>query len=117
MPLPALGCRATWAIGYAMDGESMEAYPIQGIPVLELTGGRSLICVGDLHIGLENEMRCNGVHMPSQTFKMEQELISLAPGHDGIILLGDIKHQVPGSSKQEYVEIPKFFTALKRAYG
>lgn len=101
-----------------MDGERpLDISPIPNRPVLEISGTKKLICAGDLHIGLENEMKVKGVHVPSQTFRMEKELISLAEGHDGLVLLGDIKHQVPGSSKQEYVEIPRFFTELKKAYG
>jgi metallophosphoesterase superfamily enzyme len=48
---------------------------------------------------------------------MERELISLSPGHDRIILLGDIKNKVPGSSQQEYAEIPRFLRALQRHYA
>ena len=101
-----------------MDGEGrLDISPIPGIPVLEILGEKKLICAGDLHIGLENEMKVKGVIVPSQTFRMEKELVSLAEGHDGLVLLGDIKHRVPGSSKQEYAEIPRFFTELKKAYG
>ena len=101
-----------------MDGEGrLDISPIPDRPVLEINGTKRLVCAGDLHIGLENEMRVRGVHVPSQTFRMEKELVGLAEGHDGIVLLGDIKHQVPGSSKQEYLEIPRFFTALKKAYS
>ena len=101
-----------------MDGKSpMHISPIPERPVLEINGTKSMVCVGDLHIGLENEMRINGVHVPSQTFRMEQELVSLAEGHEGLIVLGDIKHKVPGSSKQEYLEIPHFFSELLKVYG
>jgi putative SbcD/Mre11-related phosphoesterase len=101
-----------------MDGErNLEVSPIPNRPVLDMIGTKKLICAGDLHIGLENEMKVRGVHVPSQTFRMEQELVSLAKGHDGLVLLGDIKHRVPGSSKQEYAEIPHFFQELKKAYG
>ena len=108
----------TWENASDMDGEErLDISPIPGRPVLEISGSKRLICAGDLHIGLEHEMKVNGVVIPSQTYRMETELVSLAQGHDGLVLLGDIKHRVPGSSKQEYQEIPRFFSELKKAYG
>jgi len=90
--------------------------PIPDRLALEIEDGTRAICVGDLHVGLESELRSKGVHVPSQTHRMERELISLSPGHDRIILLGDIKNKVPGSSQQEYAEIPRLFRALQRHY-
>lgn len=84
--------------------------------MLELIGEKSYVCVGDLHIGLEHEMKINGVHVPSQTHRMESELLSMAEGRDGLIILGDVKHMVPGSSRQEYREVPQFFRHLLDAY-
>lgn len=78
--------------------------------------GGNIIVVGDLHVGLESELRSKGVHVPSQTHRMERELVSLSPGRDRLVLLGDIKNKVPGSTQQEYAELPRFFRALKRHY-
>ncbi|OPY31497.1 MAG: Calcineurin-like phosphoesterase [Methanomassiliicoccales archaeon PtaU1.Bin124] len=95
----------------------MQAIPIVDKPMLELLGEKSYICVGDLHIGLEHEMKVGGVHVPSQTHRMESELLALAKGRDGLIILGDVKHMVPGSSRQEYREVPRFFRNLLDVYG
>jgi hypothetical protein len=89
--------------------------PIPDRLALEIEDARA-VCVGDLHIGLESELRSKGVHVPSQTHRMERELIHLSPGHERIILLGDLKNKVPGSSRQEYAEIPRFIRALQRHY-
>jgi len=94
----------------------MQIYPVCDKPILELEGEKRMVCVGDLHIGLEHEMKLNGVHVPSQTSKMEKELVSIAPGHDLLLILGDVKHMVPGSSRQEYREVPQFFRTLLKAY-
>jgi hypothetical protein len=94
----------------------LDITPIADKPVLELTGKRRIICVGDLHIGLEHEMKMNGVHVPSQTSRMEKELVSLAPGHDLLLIIGDVKHMVPGSSRQEYREVPQFFRKMLGHY-
>jgi putative SbcD/Mre11-related phosphoesterase len=95
---------------------TLELVPLPDRPVLELLGENRLICVGDLHIGLEHEMKLNGVHVPSQTYRMEKQLVDLAPGHDGVVILGDVKHMVPGSSRQEFREVPQFFRSLMKAY-
>jgi len=91
--------------------------PITDHLALEIEDGTRAIVVGDLHVGLESELRSKGVHVPSQTYRMQRELIALSPGHDRIILLGDLKNKVPGSSHQEYAEIPRFIRALQRHYG
>ncbi|QLH75381.1 MAG: metallophosphoesterase [Methanomassiliicoccales archaeon] len=95
----------------------MDIVPIAERPLLEVLGERKVLCAGDLHIGLEHEMSTNGVHVPSQTAKMEKELLLNAPGHDTLMLIGDVKHMVPGSSRQEHREIPRFFRSLLRSYN
>ena len=94
----------------------MNVTPVLDHPVLRVFEDESILCAGDLHIGLEDEMASKGIHMPSQTARMEEELIALSEGSDRLVLLGDVKHQVPGTSEQEYSELPSFFQALKRVY-
>ncbi|MDD1772625.1 MAG: phosphoesterase [Methanomassiliicoccales archaeon] len=95
---------------------TFEASPIPDRPVLRLIGTETVLCVGDLHIGLEADMRFHGVIVPSQTHRMEKELIDLAEGVDRLIIIGDVKHQVPGSTRQEHVEVPRFFNSLLNFY-
>lgn len=95
----------------------MTLSPIADHPALRiLTDEETVLCAGDLHIGLEDEMRSKGVIVPSQTERMLQELLSLAEGCDRLVLLGDVKHQVPGTSEQEHSELPRFFSSLTRAF-
>ncbi|MBP7087542.1 MAG: metallophosphoesterase, partial [Methanomassiliicoccales archaeon] len=93
-----------------------EASPIPDRPVLELVGEERVLCVGDLHIGIEADMRFRGVIVPSQTHRMEKELKDLAEGVDRLVVIGDVKHQVPGSTKQEHIEVPRFFNSLLNHY-
>ena len=90
--------------------------PIPDRPVLELVGAERVLCVGDLHIGIEADMRFRGVIVPSQTRRMEKDLKDLAEGVDRLVIIGDVKHQVPGSTKQEHVEVPRFFNGLLNHY-
>lgn len=97
--------------------ETMSATPIADHPALRIIAGDEVIlCAGDLHIGLEDEMRSKGVIVPSQTDRMLEELLSLAEGCDRLVLLGDVKHQVPGTSEQENSELPRFFHSLSRSF-
>ncbi|MBI0583580.1 MAG: metallophosphoesterase [Methanomassiliicoccus sp.] len=91
--------------------------PIPDHPALEIRGSQKVICVGDLHVGLESEMRARGVHVPSQTHRMERELTELSQGRDRVVLLGDVKNKVPGSTAQEHAELPRFFRSLQRNYS
>jgi metallophosphoesterase superfamily enzyme len=83
-----------------------EVTPIPDHLALEVRCSQNIVCVGDLHVGLESEFRSRGVNMPTQTPRMERELVSLSPGKDRLILLGDVKNKVPGSTPQEYAELP-----------
>jgi putative SbcD/Mre11-related phosphoesterase len=73
------------------------------------------VCVADLHIGLESQMEDEGYSIPSQTKRMFDEI----SGYDGklLVIVGDLKHTVPGITKQEIREIPVFLRALKEKFG
>jgi hypothetical protein len=72
------------------------------------------LIIADLHIGLERELSKNGLHVPSQLRKMEARIIELLrnTGKEKLILLGDLKHNIPMVSWQEYNEIPGFIERL-----
>lgn len=86
--------------------------------VLPLFGERALhlvdeatIVVGDLHVGLETELRAKGVNLPSQTERMRGRLLSIihATGAKRLVVIGDLKHRIPFSTRQEARELPGFF--------
>ena len=88
----------------------MDIQPVFGIPALK--AGPALI-IGDLHIGVESHLRSKGFHLTSHTDDMYDTLMSVADeGINRLIVIGDVKDSVPGSTKQEYVEIPDFFERL-----
>ena len=91
-----------------------ELQPIIDEPAF-LIKEKKLLVIADLHIGIESELRENGLQVPSQTNLMEQRLISLLETntiHD-IILLGDIKHNIPLSTIQERTDVNRFLTLFK----
>ena len=78
-----------------------------------LLPGRTLV-IADLHIGAEHEFRQAGIRVPSQTGKLLGKVKSLVRQTKAkkLIMLGDIKHKVPGLSFQEEREVPHFLDML-----
>ena len=78
-----------------------------------LLAGRTLFA-SDLHIGIEHEYRQAGLNMPSQTPKILSRLESLLKKTRArkLVLIGDIKHKVPGKTWQEERELPAFLQRL-----
>jgi putative SbcD/Mre11-related phosphoesterase len=68
------------------------------------------LVITDLHIGIEHEIYKAGITVPSQLEKLKERLDKIIKQTKAkhLIILGDIKHQVPSISVQEYREIPKF---------
>ena len=88
----------------------MELQPVHGVPALK--AGNSLV-IGDLHIGVESHLRAKGFHLTSHTSNMMESIISSVDDDiNRLIVIGDVKDSVPGSTKQEYAEIPDFFEEL-----
>jgi hypothetical protein len=86
----------------------MNVQPIHGIPALRVDGA---VVIGDLHIGVESHLGRKGFHLPSRTAVMRDLLLEIKDANR-LVVLGDVKDSVPGSSKQEYREIPDFFRAM-----
>lgn len=80
---------------------------ITGKPALLV--GKSLV-IADLHLGIEREFHNSGIKFPSQTEKVRDRIDDLIEETEPemLIMLGDVKHKVPGISLQEVREIPKF---------
>jgi hypothetical protein len=79
---------------------------------------KKLLVIADLHIGIETELRELGLRAPSQTGSMTKRLISLFKKYNPneIILLGDIKHNIPSSTIQERNDVKRFLEKI-RSYG
>lgn len=88
----------------------MDLQPVPGAPAL-MMGDRMVIT--DLHIGVESNLKSKGFHLTSRTEDMFNSIVEAAGDvANGVIVIGDVKDSVPGSSKQEYREIPIFFDML-----
>ena len=91
-----------------------EIQPVHGIPALRV--GTTLV-IADLHIGLEAQLVSKGFHITSRTEDMFDAIMAASDGCNKLIVLGDVKNSVPGSSKQEYREIPDFFCRLSEHFN
>ncbi len=88
----------------------MTIQPVPGIPALRVD---ETLVIGDLHIGVEAHMGKKGVHLVSHTDQMFDAVVEAAGTEvDRILMIGDIKDSVPGSTRQEYREIPMFCDRL-----
>lgn len=94
----------------------MEPMPLYNEPALMI--GKKTVVIADIHIGIEREYRDVGINMPSQTKKLGERIIKLCDEMKikKLIILGDIKHSIPGTSYQEYREIPALFEKLTAKY-
>lgn len=84
----------------------MNIMPVSNTPALMIDD--EILVVADLHIGMEWEMREAGFILPSQTGKMIDSLVSILKDikPEKLVILGDIKHNIPKTSRQEWSEIP-----------
>jgi putative SbcD/Mre11-related phosphoesterase len=90
--------------------------PIFDKPLLLVEQDSKVLVAADLHLGLEYELWLNGMSIPSQTEhileKLRYHLKETKP--DFLVLLGDVKHNVPRTSWQEKREVPNFFETLSK---
>lgn len=86
-------------------------------------GGRALVVGGtlvitDLHVGLEKKLEDEGFLFPSSTKKLYEKIVKIMDQNscEKLLLLGDVKERVPGTSYQERAEIPWLLNKLEKDY-
>jgi len=85
-------------------------------PALLIKARETWVCVADLHIGIEVQLRLGGFNIPSQTPKMLSSLEALADHGDKLLILGDLKHRIPSVGYRENKEIVPFMEHLGNCY-
>lgn len=94
----------------------VSAIPVQGKPALLIKGRKPVICVADLHIGYEIELRESGFNVPDQTHAMLSALIGMEEG-DNLVILGDLKHTIPSTRVGESYRITRLLRALAERFS
>ena len=74
-----------------------------------------VLAAGDLHIGIEQKFASKGVSFTNSTAKLARKLAAAyaSSSADALVLLGDIKESIAWPSKPEYLELQKFFFAIR----
>ena len=87
----------------------------EGGPALLVCRARRILVVADLHLGIESDLAFHGLYFRSRSRdrleRLEACIRDAAP--DLLLLLGDVKHGVPFTSRQEYGEIPEIIGRLR----
>jgi len=79
------------------------------------TGKTKTLVIADPHLGWEMALRDKGIHVPSQTPKLLQKLVTMLSKYkpDALLILGDVKYTVVTTEPGEWHDIPAFFIDLK----
>jgi putative SbcD/Mre11-related phosphoesterase len=88
--------------------------PIQNEPALFIESKKILV-IADLHIGIESQLREQGLNTSSKTQNMIDRLKKICKKFKPleIILLGDVKHNIPSSTIQERRDVKNFLNSFK----
>ena len=93
----------------------MNIVPVHGSAALHFVD-ESVLLLSDLHYGVEAEMLRGGVWVPNRSTARTEKVIKLIKQTKSkrLVLLGDVKHQVPHNSKQQRTDLEQFFMATTR---
>jgi metallophosphoesterase superfamily enzyme len=93
---------------------SPEITPILNEPALTVTNTETALVVADIHLGIEWDLYRSGINLPSRMKERLDRILGYiqAVSPDRVVLLGDVKHNVPQVSWQEKDEIPLFLETL-----
>ncbi len=91
--------------------------PVRPYPALLLQEeSEPILVVADVHIGWEAALAEKGIHVPSQTPKIQTKILNLIKLYKPttLIFLGDVKHTIAKVKAEEWRAIPDFFNQLTR---
>jgi len=83
------------------------------------TSKTKTLLIADPHLGWEMQLQEKGIHIPSQTPKILNKLITVIAEYkpDRLVILGDVKYTVSSSEFGEWRDIPDFFNQLSKCVG
>jgi len=73
------------------------------------------VIITDLHLGISKELLHAGVKIPNQAKRLADKANRLQQitKAKNLVILGDIKHQIPNTSFAEVLEVTEFLTSLR----
>jgi putative SbcD/Mre11-related phosphoesterase len=90
--------------------------PVKNYPALIYKQKKQkILIISDLHLGWELNLIQKGIHIPSQTIRIQNQLLHLlkTTKPDTLTILGDIKHTIAKAKLSEWQDIPLFFKTIK----
>lgn len=91
---------------------------LNGKPALLISDKKfgKILVIADLHLGIEHELYNAGIVIAPQAEKFYKEIDKLLhfTKADKLIIIGDLKHKVPGISFRELREVPKLMEPLSK---
>jgi len=92
----------------------MDFKPIPNEAAL-IENNKKILVIADLHIGIESELRGKGLNVTSQTSKMINRLTKICEDYwpKEIVLLGDVKHNIPSSTIGERRDVKNFLDKIR----
>ncbi len=89
---------------------------IENGPALVVRNTRATLVVADLHFGIEADMARHGLHFSSRSRERMERVLSCIreTSPDCLVLLGDVKHNVPITTRQEWRELPLVLDAFRK---
>ena len=84
-------------------------------PALVIENDIRVLVAADCHFGAETELARHGLHIKSSSEERLKRLLSCIDESDCdmLLLLGDVKHSVPVTTRQEYFEMPRIIKKIR----
>jgi hypothetical protein len=84
-------------------------------PALLVSNTKDVLVIADLHLGIESDLARHGIHFKSRSRQRQQKAIACIRETDPdiVLLLGDIKHSIPQTTRQEYHELPAILSSFR----
>ncbi|NYT04116.1 MAG: metallophosphoesterase [Candidatus Methanofastidiosa archaeon] len=88
----------------------MDLYPVINQSAIIIESDKRYLVIADLHLGKEYEYYKKGIKVPDVGQKMKADILKIIKRKniEELILLGDIKHNLPFTSYFEKLNLPKF---------
>jgi len=84
--------------------------------LLATENNEKTVVIADLHIGWEVSLAEEGVHVPSQTIKLQRKLSEIIrkAKPEKILFLGDVKHTIARAEVEEWRDVPQLFESIAK---
>ncbi len=81
-------------------------------------GGRRYLVIADIHLGITYDLEYKGVNLPNQKEDILEHILRLKKKTRtrSLIVIGDLKHALPGTPHEERKDVREFLEALRKEF-